>query len=85
MSQEDLEDLGGVSQAFVSAAERGRCPQSIRAALRIARALGTTVEVLFGEYAAIPSPTKGRRRVYKGPTSTTAATCRQGRLPAARW
>ena len=73
MSQEDLEHSAVVSQPLISHLERGDCPQSIRAALRIARALGTTVEALWGDFAAEPSPGRGRRRVYKGATATTAA------------
>ena len=73
-SQEEASEEAAVSQAFLSAIERGHCPQSVRAAIRLARALGTTVEVLWGDFAAEPSPGRGRRRVYKGPTSTTAAT-----------
>lgn len=73
LSQEALEDRAGVSQTLISAMENGHCPQSVRAAIRLARALGTTVEVLWGDFAAEPSPGRGRRRVYKGATSTTAA------------
>lgn len=71
LSQEALEERSGVSQTLISAMEHGHCPQSVRAAIRIARALGTTVEQLFGDVASIPSPGRGRR-VYKGPTSTSA-------------
>lgn len=78
LSQEDLEREAAVSQTFISGLERGHCPQSIRAALRVARALGTTVEQLFGDYASVPSSGRGRRRVYKdtpcpGATSATEA------------
>lgn len=61
LSQEQLETRAEVSQTFISSVERGHCPQSIRAALRLARELGTTVEDLFGEYAEIPAATRGRR------------------------
>ena len=72
MSQEDLEHRAVVSQPLISHLERGECPQSIRAALRIARALGTTVETLWGDFAAEPSPGRGRRRVYKSTPSEAA-------------
>jgi len=48
-SQDALADAANVRQARVSRLEQGVPPVAVLNALRIARALGTTVEDLFGE------------------------------------
>lgn len=62
MSQEQLEAAAGVSQSMISLLEAGRCPESVRIVLRIAAALDTSVEELFGQYAAHYVKRKARRR-----------------------
>lgn len=48
LSQAELAKDAGVSRALVSAIEAGRHQPGVDAALSLARALGTTVEALFG-------------------------------------
>ena len=55
LSQAELAQAAGVSRALVGAVEQGRHAPSVEAAVGIARALGTTVEALFG-------PAEPRRR-----------------------
>lgn len=54
-SQQALADRAAVSRAQVSAIERGRLVPSVSAALRIAAALGASVETVFGPPADAPS------------------------------
>lgn len=56
LSQADLAERAGVSRATVGAVEQGRQIPAADAAVRIARALGTTVEALFapGEPSLLP-------------------------------
>lgn len=51
-TQARLAELAGISRAEVSAIESGRLVPSVATALAIARALGTTVEQLFGDAQA---------------------------------
>lgn len=50
-SQQDLADRTGLSRAGISAIEAGRLAPSVTAALALAKALGSTVEQLFGAAA----------------------------------
>lgn len=52
LTQGELADRAAVSRALVGALECGRHMPATDAAIRVARALGTTVERLFGEPAA---------------------------------
>lgn len=54
LSQADLARAAGVSRQLVSSVEAGRHAPAVDAAIRIARALGTGVEELFGSPAAPP-------------------------------
>ena len=49
-SQQQLADMAGVTRQAVSAVESGHSDPSLRAALGLARALGMTVEEVFGPY-----------------------------------
>ena len=53
-SQQQLAGMAGVSRQAVSAVESGLSDPSLRVALALSRALGLTVEELFGP--AIPEP-----------------------------
>lgn len=56
LSQGELADLAGISRASVGAVEQGRHVPAADAAVRLARALGTTVEALFaGDERALPA------------------------------
>jgi putative molybdopterin biosynthesis protein len=48
LSQQQLAGVAGVTRQAVSAVESGHCDPSLRVALALARALGMTVEELFG-------------------------------------
>jgi transcriptional regulator with XRE-family HTH domain len=48
VSQAELAARAGVSRALVASIEQGRHAPAVGAALRLARALGATVEELFG-------------------------------------
>jgi putative molybdopterin biosynthesis protein len=48
LSQQQLAGMAGVSRQAVSAVESGNCDPSLRVALALARALGMTVEEVFG-------------------------------------
>jgi putative molybdopterin biosynthesis protein len=48
-SQQQLAGMAGVSRQAVSAVESGLSDPSLRVALALARALGTTVEEMFGQ------------------------------------
>lgn len=47
LTQSDLADLAGVTRKSINAIETGRMVPSVLLALRIARALGVTVEAIF--------------------------------------
>lgn len=49
LSQSQLAERGGVSRQLVGTVESGRSVPAVDAAIRLAAALGTTVEALFGE------------------------------------
>lgn len=49
LEQEELAARSGISQGTISRIERGSPAPSVDTALALARALGTTVEHLFGE------------------------------------
>jgi DNA-binding XRE family transcriptional regulator len=51
LSQEEFAVAVGVSRQTISSIERRRSDPSVRLALAIARALGSSVEELFGEAA----------------------------------
>src|SRR5687768_8330804 len=55
LSQAEFAETAGVSRALVGAVEQGRHVPSVDAAMRIAQALGTSVEALFAP-AAPPAP-----------------------------
>ena len=68
LTQEALEAAANVSQATISGLEsRGPGP-AVQAALRIARALGMTVEELFGA-TAVSTRGRSRRSVRTDPTA----------------
>src|SRR5271155_3918303 len=60
-SQQQLATMAGVSRQAVSAVESGQSDPSLRAALGLARALGVTVEEVFGSFS--PAPQVVARRV----------------------
>jgi len=60
-SQQQLAGMAGVSRQAVSAVEAGHSDPSLRVALALASALGTTVEDLFGP--GVPAPVVGARPV----------------------
>ena len=53
-SQQQLAGMAGVSRQAVSAVESGQSDPSLRAALGLARALGMTVEEVFGSSSPAP-------------------------------
>lgn len=57
-SQAELASFAGVSRQSVSLVETGQSVPSALVALRLARALGTTVEHLFGEEPTLPEHTE---------------------------
>lgn len=54
ISQDQLAERVGVSRQAIAAMERGRHDPSLTVALRLAAALGSTVEELFGKEAEVP-------------------------------
>jgi putative molybdopterin biosynthesis protein len=58
-SQQQLAGMAAVSRQAVSAVEAGHSDPSLRVALAVARALGTTVEELFGP-GELPPPVEAR-------------------------
>lgn len=59
LTQAELADRAGVSRQLVAAVETGRNLPSVEAALALARALGTSVEVLFARPAREVVPVRG--------------------------
>ena len=59
LSQAQLADRSGVSRQLIATAEAGRHVPAVDAAMKIARALGTTVEELFAESAVVPAGVVG--------------------------
>ncbi len=55
LTQEQLADMAGIARQTVSAIESGLSDPSLRNAMALARALGTTVEELFGPVSDAPS------------------------------
>ena len=77
-SQQQLAGMAGVSRQAVSAVESGLSDPSLRVALALARALGLTVEELFGPRAPAPRnsstpdvPTKSSSRAARPKASTS--------------
>lgn len=58
--QEDLAEASGVPQGTISRIENGTAPQVVTA-LRLARALGTTVEDLFSDLLAADDEERAKR------------------------
>lgn len=67
-SQEELARRAGVSRTLLSSLETGRATPSVKAALAIANALGTTVEFLFDE-SFVGNPPAGWAWPPPGPVS----------------
>src|SRR5713226_9703335 len=65
-SQQQLAGMAGVSRQAVSAVEAGHSDPSLRVALALTRALGMTVEELFGPGQA-PPPVTARPIAPLGP------------------
>lgn len=63
MSQEALEEASGVSQAVISDIERKGPSASVSQAIALAKALGVTVEELFGGETARTAARPRRRRL----------------------
>jgi len=68
-SQQQLAGMAGVSRQAVSSVEAGHSDPSLRVALALARALGMTVEELFGPGEA-PPPVTARPVAPLGPPGT---------------
>lgn len=66
-TQEQIEAETGLSQALLSLLEKGHCPESVAKAVALARALGSSVESLFGHL--VPPRIEKRKRK---PRSLTA-------------
>jgi len=97
-SQQQLAGMAGVTRQAVSAVESGRSDPSLRAALALARAMGMSVEELFGPMTPAPTVSarpvaplgEGDSRVALAPIGDTfvvlplagAAATRAGFLPA---
>jgi len=62
LSQERLESLSGVEQSVISRLERCGPPAGVRHAIAVAKALGTTVESLFGHVPGRGASTGVRER-----------------------
>lgn len=65
--QEDLAEASGVPQGTISRIENGTAPQVVTA-LRLARALGTTVEDLFSDLLAADDEERAKRAAPVAPT-----------------
>ncbi len=55
LTQQQLADMAGIARQTVSAIESGLSDPSLRNAMALARAWGTTVEELFGPVSDAPS------------------------------
>lgn len=66
LSQERLEALCGVSQGTISRMEIQGAPLPVLNAMRIAKALGVSLEDLFGPVADV-APTRRRRTAVHAP------------------
>ncbi|HUA09036.1 MAG TPA: substrate-binding domain-containing protein [Candidatus Acidoferrales bacterium] len=64
LTQAALAEAAGVTRQAVGAIERGRVQPSVGIALALARALGVSVEELFGQPAAQPPRLRGVAREY---------------------
>jgi molybdate-binding protein/DNA-binding XRE family transcriptional regulator len=76
-SQQQLAGMAGVSRQAVSAVEAGHSDPSLRAALAITRALGMTVEELFGP-GEVPPPVTARPVAPLGPPGARVALAPMG-------
>ena len=68
-SQQQLAGMAGVSRQFIVTVESGKPVTSLRTALALARALGLSVEELFGPGTPVPpsAPGRWRRLVRQAP------------------
>jgi putative transcriptional regulator len=75
LEQEELAALSGISQGTISRIERGSPAPSVDTALALARALGTTVEHIFGSdtQEVAPPPLDGPTIVREGFDQTAGA------------
>jgi molybdate-binding protein/DNA-binding XRE family transcriptional regulator len=71
-SQQQLAGMAGISRQAVSAVEAGHSDPSLRVALALARALGSTVEQMFGPVAP-PPPVHARPVAALGPSGARVA------------
>jgi molybdate-binding protein/DNA-binding XRE family transcriptional regulator len=71
-SQQQLAGMAGISRQAVSAVEAGHSDPSLRVALALARALGSTVEQMFGPVAP-PPPVQARPVAALGPSGARVA------------
>jgi len=76
-SQQQLAGMAGVSRQAVSSVEAGHSDPSLRVALALARALGMTVEELFGPGEA-PPPVTARPVAPLGPPGTRVSLAPMG-------
>ena len=76
-SQQQLAGMAGVSRQAVSAVEAGHSDPSLRVALALTRALGMTVEELFGPGEA-PPPVTARPVAPLGPSGTRVSLAPMG-------
>jgi len=74
LAQQDLAALAGVSRQALGAIESGRSAPSVDVAVRIASALGVTVEALFGEESSWAVPIAGAESAPSG--RCVVAMCR---------
>ena len=73
LDQEQLAERSGVPQGTISRIERGQTPNSGHA-LRLARALGSTVEDLFGHIVEAESATADALDVAPAPSLPAVAS-----------
>jgi len=76
-SQQQLAGVAAVSRQAVSAVEAGHSDPSLRVALAVARALGTTVEALFGP-GELPPPVDAWLVAPLGPDATRVTLAPMG-------
>src|SRR5215510_7139555 len=76
-SQQQLAHMAGVSRQAVSSVEAGHSDPSLRVALALARALGMTVEELFGPGEA-PPPVTARPVAPLGPPGARVSLAPMG-------